>query len=140
MVKSLLVGAAMIAAAVATSPFVAQAQAITCAPGTMVLQRAVGSPSAPMLVPMQVHTTVCSQNGTPIAVVPSIRTVGPSSAPLVVPVQNGVTQCVPSTVASVPVVGGGPSAPLQVVQSGSSVVTTSGGSTLVVTPTQLTCF
>lgn len=100
-----------------------------------------------MLVPAQVHATICSQNGSVIAVVPSFRTVGPSSAPLIVPVNTGVKTCVPTTVATVPVVGGGLTPPLQLVQVGSSVVavdlnTVAAGAPIVATsvPTALTCF
>jgi hypothetical protein len=142
--RNVLVGVAMAVCIVSGVPFVAQAQGITCAPGTTVLQRAVGSPNAPMLVPAQVHATICSQNGSVIAVVPSFRTVGPSSAPLIVPVNNGVTTCVPTTVATVPVVGGGLTPPLQIVQEGSSVVSVNNTATpstpIVVTPSALTCF
>jgi hypothetical protein len=143
--RNVLVGFAMAVGMTFGAPFVAQAQGITCAPGTMVLQRAVGSPNAPMLVPAQVHATICSQNGSVIGVVPSFRTVGPSSAPLIVPVNTGVTTCVPTTAASVPVVGDGLAAPLQLVQIGSSVVavnnTATPGTPIVVTsPTVLTCF
>lgn len=143
--KSVLLGVVMAVGLVSGVTFAAQAQNITCAPGTMVLQRAVGSPSNPMLVPAQVPATVCSQNGTVIGVVPSYRTVGPSSAPLVVPVNNGVTTCVPTTVATVPVVGSGLTPPLQVVQVGSSLVVvnntaTSGAPIVVTSPSALTCF
>jgi hypothetical protein len=146
MLRNVLIGAAVAASVVGATPFVAQAQTITCVPGTTVLQRAVGSPNAPMLVPAQVHATICSQNGSVIAVVPSFRTVGPSSAPLIVPVNTGVTTCVPTTVATTPVVGGGLTPPLQVVQVGSGVVTvnpntTTPGTPIVVTSsTVLTCF
>jgi hypothetical protein len=144
MVKGLLVGAMIAAGIVSATPFIAHAQTITCVPGTTVLQRAVGSPSNPMLVPAQVHATVCSQNGTVIGVVPSFRTVGPSSAPLVVPVNNGVTTCVPATVATVPSVGGGLQPPLQVVQQGSTVIAVNNPATgtpsIVTTPTALNCF
>lgn len=143
--RNVLLGVGFAVVIVSLTPFVAQAQSITCAPGTMVLQRAVGSPNAPMMVPAQVHATICSQNGTVIAVVPSFRTVGPSSAPMIVPVNNGVTTCVPTTVATVPMVGGGLTAPLQLDQVGSSVVAinntaTPGTPTVVTSPTVLTCF
>lgn len=145
MIQNVLAGVAVVAAVVTGIPFVAQAQAISCAPGTAVLQRAVGSPNAPMLVPAQVHATICSQNGSVIAVVPSFRTVGPSTAPLIVPVNTGVTTCVPATVAAVPTVGSGLTPPLQLVQVGSGVVavdlsTVTPGTPLVVTPTALMCF
>ncbi len=142
-----LAGVAVAVGIVVGTPFVAQAQGITCAPGTTVLQRAVGPQNAPMLVPAQVHATICSRNGSVIAVVPSFRTVGPSSAPLIVPVNTGVTTCVPTTVAAAPVVGGGLTPPLQLVQVGSSVVavdlnTVAAGAPIVTTslPTALTCF
>jgi hypothetical protein len=134
-----LAGAVMTAGVIALPPLIADAQAITCAPGTTVLQRAVGSPNAPMLVPAQVHATICSQNGTVIAIVPSFTTVGPSSAPLIIPVNTGVTTCVPATVATVPVVGGGPTPPLQVVQVGANVTTVTSIGTVVTTPMVLTC-
>ncbi len=143
--RNVLLGVAMVGVVISVTPFVAQAQNITCAPGTMVLQRAVGSPTAPMLVPAQVPATVCSQNGTVVAVTPSFRTVGPSSAPMIVPVNNGVTTCVPTTVATVPMVGGGLTAPLQIDQVGSGVIAvnnaaTPGTPTIVTSPTVLTCF
>jgi hypothetical protein len=142
--RNIVLGMVMAIGIVSVTPFVAQAQNITCAPGTMVLQRAVGSPSAPILVPAQVHATVCSQNGTVIAVVPSFRSVGAASAPVMVPVNTGVTTCVPTTVATVPMVGGGLTAPLQLVQVGSSVVAvnnaTPGTPIVVTSPTVLTCF
>jgi hypothetical protein len=146
MIQNVVVGVAVVAAVVTGTPFVAQAQAITCAPGTTVLQRAVGSPNAPMLVPAQVHATICSQNGNVIAVLPSFRTLGPSSAPLIVPVNTGVTTCVPSTVATVPTLGSGLTPPLQLVQVGSDIVTvnlntvTPGTPTVVTSPAALTCF
>jgi hypothetical protein len=144
MMQRVLVGVVMAATMVSGTPLVAQAQGITCAPGTTVLQRAVGSPSAPMLVPAQVHATICSQNGSVIAVVPSFRTVGPSSAPLIVPINTGVKTCVPATVATVPVVGNGLTPPLQIVQVGSGVIavtnSATSGTPIVVTPTVLTCF
>ena len=143
--RNVLLGITVAAVMVSVTPVIAQAQTITCAPGTMVLQRAVGSPNAPMFVPAQVHATVCSQNGTVIAVAPSFRTVGPSSAPMIVPVNNGVTTCVPTTVATVAMVGGELTAPLQLSQVGSSVVAVNNGATpgtpiVVTSPTVLTCF
>jgi hypothetical protein len=143
--RNFLLGLAMAVGVLSVTPFAAQAQSITCAPGTMVLQRAVGSPNAPMLVPAQVHATICSQNGTVIGVAPSFRTVGPSSAPLIVPVNSGVTTCVPTTVATVPMVGGGLTAPLQLTQVGSGVVAVNNAATpgtpiVVTSPTVLTCF
>lgn len=144
MIKSLLIGAAMATGMISGTPVLAQAQNITCAPGTTVVQRAVGSPNNPMLVPAQVPATICSQNGTVIAVVPSFRTVGPSSAPLIVPVNNGLTTCVPATVSTLPAVGGGLMPTLQVIQVGSSFVlvnTAAPGTPIVTTaPTVSACF
>ena len=112
-----------IAAAIAVlgTPIVAHGQALTCAPGTTTLFRAVGPQAAPMLVPASVHVTICSQNGTIVAVLPSFRTVGPASAPMIIPVQTNVRTCVPTTVASTPVAGGGLQPPLQFVQVGSGM-------------------
>jgi len=94
---------------------------ITCAPGTTVLYRAVGSPTAPMLVPAQVPATVCSRNGNVVAVTPSFQAVGSSTAPMIVPMNLGVTKCVPASIAATPVVGGGLMPALQLVQVGPGV-------------------
>ena len=112
-----------IAAAIAVfgTPIVAHGQALTCVPGTTTLVRAVGPQAAPMLVPAQVHATICSQNGAIVAVLPSFTTVGPASAPMIIPVETNVRTCVPTTVASTPVAGGGLQPPLQFVQVGSGV-------------------
>jgi hypothetical protein len=55
--RNVLLGIAIAAVTVSVTLVLAQAQNITCAAGTMVLQRAVGSPNAPMFVPAQVHAT-----------------------------------------------------------------------------------
>ena len=121
---------------------------ITCAPGTTALVRAVGSQTAPMLVPAQVHATICSQNGSIVAIIPAFRTVGPSGAPLIVPNSTNIKQCVPATVVATPTVGSGLSAPAQLVQISPGVFAINAASLvspatpIVVSsvPTVLTCF
>ncbi len=128
-------------------PAAAQA-GITCAPGTTALVRAVGSPTSPMLVPAQVHATICSQNGSIVAIIPSFQTVGPSGAPMIVPTSTNIKTCVPATVVTTPTVGSGLSAPAQLVQIGPGVFAINAASlvspaTPVVVsslPTVLTCF
>src|SRR5579864_758396 len=140
-----LAGAAAAVGLVAGTPFTAQAQAITCAPGTTVLYRAVGPQSAPMLIPAQVHATICSQNGAAVSVIPGFTTVGPAGAPMIIPVNMPVKTCVPTTTASVPVVGGGFTAPVQLVQISPGVfavnLATPAAPVVVTTfSTALTCF
>jgi len=118
---------------------------ITCAPGTTVLYRAVGSRNAPMLVPAQVPATICTRNGAVVSVVPSFQALGPSSAPMIVPVNLGLTKCEPATVASVHTVGGGLTPPLQLVQVGPGLFAinpnaTSTATSISVRPSVLTCF
>lgn len=128
-------------------PAAAQA-AITCAPGTAALFRAVGSQTAPMLVPAQVHATICSQNGSVVAVIPAFQTLGPSSAPMIVPSSTNIKTCVPATVVVTPTVGSGLSAPAQLVQispgvfaiSTASIVSPATPITVTSIPTALTCF
>ena len=112
-----------IAAAIAIlgTPIVAHGQTLTCAPGYTTLVRAVWPQAAPILVTNQVHATICSQNGAIVAVLPSFTTVGPASAPMIIPVERNVRTCVPTTVASTPVAGGGLQPPLQFVEVGSGV-------------------
>ena len=112
-----------IAAAIAVlgTPIVAHGQTLTCAPGTTTLFRAVGPQAAQILVPAQVPVTICSHHGTIVSVLPSFTTVGPASAPIIIPVETNVRTCVPTTVASTPVAGGGLQPPLQFVQVGSGV-------------------
>ena len=138
-----------IAAAVALGtalPAAAQA-AITCSPGTVPLVRAVGSPTAPMQVPAQVHATICSQNGNVVAIIPSFQTLGPSGAPMIVPVNSNIKTCVPASVVTTPTVGSGlsPAALVQVSPGVFAINTTSTVSTttpVVVTsvPVTLACF
>ncbi|PYX84450.1 MAG: hypothetical protein DMG70_06365 [Acidobacteria bacterium] len=108
-----------IAAAIAVfgTPIVAHGQTLTCAPGTTTLFRAVGPQAAQILVPAQVPVTICSHHATIVSVLPS----GPASAPMIIPVETNVRTCVPTTVASTPVAGGGLQPPLQFVQVGSGV-------------------
>lgn len=135
------------AAFLVTPPAAAQA-AITCAPGTTALVRAVGSQTAPMLVPTQVHATICTQNGAIVAIIPSFRTVGPAGAPMIVPNSTNVKTCVPATVVVTPTVGAGPQAPAQLVQvspgvfavSTTSVVSPATPVVVSSIPTVLTCF
>jgi len=141
----MMLGTAAAIATVLGTPAVAHAQVLTCTPGTMPLVRAVGSPSAPMLVPAQVHVTICAQNGSVVAVIPAFRTLGPAGAPMIVPVQTNVKTCVPTTIATAPAVGSGLQPALQFVQVGSGVFAVNLGSTAtpaVVTAvsTAFTCF
>jgi hypothetical protein len=92
--------------AVAAVPGPAEAQIVTCAPGTAVMVRAVGSPHALMLVPAQVPVNVCSQNGQVIGVIPAFQTVGPAAVPGIVPTQTLGRSCAPAVVASLPPPGG----------------------------------
>lgn len=139
-----------IAAAVAlimVPPASAQA-AITCAPGTTALVRAVGSQTAPMLVPAQVHATICSQNGNVVAIIPAFQTLGPSGAPMIVPASTNIKTCVPASVVITPAAGSGLAAPAQLVQISPGVFAISTASIvspttpIVVTsiPMALTCF
>ena len=137
-----------VTAALMMAPPVAAQVGITCVPGTMALVRAVGSPTAPMLVPAQVHATICSQNGSIVAIIPSFQTLGPSGAPMIVPSSTNIKTCVPSTVVITPTVGSGLSAPAQLVQVSPGVFAVnlasvvSPATPVVVTsvPTALTCF
>ena len=134
------------AMALMTAPPVS-AQAITCAPGTTTLVRAVGSQTAPMLVPAQVHATICSQNGSVVAVLPAFQTVGPSGAPLIVPSNLNIRTCVPASVVTTPTVGSGLTAPA-LVQVSPGVFAISPGAAIVPgtpvivgsTVTALSCF
>jgi hypothetical protein len=103
-------------------PLVAHAQAVTCAPGSGTFVRAVGSQTAPMLVPAQVPVTICSQHGAVIAVLPAFRAVGPASVPMIVPTGTNVVTCVPAATVATPVSGAGLVPRLQFVTSGSGVV------------------
>lgn len=130
-----------------TVPAAAQT-AITCAPGTTALVRAVGSQTAPMLVPAQVHATICSQNGNIVAIIPAFQALGPSGAPMIVPNSTNIKQCVPATVVATPTVGSGLSAPAQLVQISPGVFAINAASLVSPTtpvvvssvPTVLTCF
>ncbi len=140
-------GIAAAVAVVMVTPLTAHA-GITCAPGTTTLVRAVGSQTAPMLVPAQVHATICSQNGSIVAIIPAFQAVGPASAPMIVPMSTNVKTCVPATVVITPTVGSGLSAPAQLVQISPGVFAinlasvASPATPVVVTsvPTALTCF
>jgi len=128
-------------------PLVAHAQAVTCAPGSGTFVRAVGSQTAPMLVPAQVPVTICSQHGAVIAVLPAFRTVGPASVPMLVPTGTTVVTCAPAATVATPVPGAGLLPRLQFVTSGSGVVivnsiaTTTASATVVTgLPTTFTCF
>jgi hypothetical protein len=141
-----LIGIAVAAALIMASPVAAQA-GITCAPGTTQLVRAVGSQTAPMLVPAQVHATICSQNGSIVAIIPSFQTLGPSGAPMIVPTNTNIKTCVPAAVVTTPTVGSGlaPAALVQISPGVFVINTTSAVSPVtpvVVTsvPTALTCF
>lgn len=139
-----------IAAAVvfAMAPPAAAQAGITCAPGTTALVRAVGSQTAPMLVPAQVHATICSQNGNVVAIIPAFQTLGPAGAPMVVPSSTNIKSCVPASVVVTPAAGSGLAAPAQLVQVSPGVFAISTASIasptapIVVTslPTALTCF
>lgn len=136
-----------VAVALAVTPPVAAQAGITCAPGTMPLVRAVGSQTAPMLVPAQVHATICSQNGSIVAVIPSFQTLGPSGAPMIVPTNTNIKTCVPAAVVITPTVGSGLS-PAQLVQispgvfaiNAASVVSPATPVVVTSVPTTLTCF
>lgn len=140
-------GIAAAVAVVMVTPLTAHA-GITCAPGTTTLVRAVGSQTAPMLVPAQVHATICSQNGSIVAIIPAFQAVGPASAPMIIPMSTNVKTCVPATVVITPTVGSGLSAPAQLVQISPGVFAinlasvASPATAVVVTPvpTALTCF
>lgn len=141
-----MVGMAVTLAIFFGTPLVAHAQ-ITCSQGTTVLNRAVGPQSAPMLVPAQVHVTICSSNGSVVAVIPAFQAVGPAGAPMIVPVNTPVRTCVPTTLVTTPVVGGGLTPVVQLVQVGSGVfavnlntVTPSTPVVVTAVPTALTCF
>jgi hypothetical protein len=142
-----LFGIAVAVTLMGLQPVAAQA-GITCAPGTTALVRAVGSQTAPMLVPAQVHATICSQNGSVVAIIPSFQTVGPSGAPMVVPTNMNIKTCVPTAIVITPTAGSGLSAPAQLVQVSpgvfaiSTVSVVSPATPVVVTsvPTALTCF
>jgi hypothetical protein len=126
------------AALVGVLPLAAEAQLVTCRPGTATVARAVGSPTAPMLVPMQVPVNVCSQNGQVVGVVPAFQAVGPQQSPMIVPTQLLTRTCAPTVVSTTPALGGGISAPLQFAQvaAGTTVVSIVGGgfTTLPVVP------
>lgn len=140
-------GIAAAVAVVIVTPRAAHA-GITCAPGTTTLVRAVGSPTAPMLVPAQAHATICSQNGSIVAVIPSFQAIGPAGAPMIVPRSTNVKTCVPTTVVTTPAVGSGLSAPVQLVQISpgvfainlASVVSPTTPVVVTSVPTALTCF
>ncbi len=138
--QPVLAGILTVVAVVAIGPVAAHAQLVTCAPGTGPFFRAVGPQNAPMLVPMQVHLTICSTNGTVVGVIPSFRTVGPAGAPMIVPTSLPVRTCAPTVVTATPVVGGGVTPALQFVQVGSGVVIVNGGSVITTVPTAFTCF
>ena len=141
-----LFGLAAAVALVAAWPAAAQA-AITCSPGTVPLVRAVGSQIAPMQVPAQVHASICSQNGSIVAIIPSFQTIGPSGAPMIVPVNSNIKTCVPASVVTTPAVGSGLS-PAALVQVSPGVFAINTASTVspttpvVVTsvPVTLACF
>lgn len=128
---AVITGVVVAAVAVAGGPIAAQAQ-VTCTQGTGTLVRAVGSSTAPMLVPAQVHLTICSDHGNVVAVIPAFRTVGPAGAPLIIPVSSLAKTCAPTVVATTPVSGAGLTPPLQFVQVGSGVVAVqvAGGGTV----------
>lgn len=136
-----------VAVALTMAPPVAAQAGITCSPGTMPLVRAVGSQTAPMQVPAQVHATICSQNGSIVAVIPSFQTLGPSGAPMVVPVNSNIKTCVPASVVTTPTVGSG-LAPAALVQispgvfaiNTASVVSPTTPVVVTSAPVTLTCF
>jgi hypothetical protein len=140
--RSLAAGAASVALAAAlfvcVLPPAAQAQVVNCRQGTAIVARAVGSPTAPMLVPMQVPVNICSQNGQVVGVVPAFQAVGPQQSPMIVPTQLLTRNCAPTVVSTAPVLGGGISSPLQFAQvsAGTTVVSIVGGgfTTLPVVP------
>jgi hypothetical protein len=129
---TVILGMIVAAAAVAGGPIAAHAQ-VTCTQGTAALVRAVGPSSAPMLVPAQVHVTICSDNGNVVAVIPAFQTVGPAGAPMIIPTSTQVRTCAPTVVAATPTSGGGLTPALQFSQVGSGVVTVPviGGGTVV---------
>lgn len=128
-----IAGIILAAAAVAAGSIPAHAQ-VTCTQGTGALVRAVGSQTAPMLVPAQVHLTICSDRGTVVAVIPAFRTVGPAGAPMIIPTSSLAKTCAPAVVATTPVSGGGLTPALQFAQVGSGTVAISvaGGGTVAV--------
>lgn len=130
---AIIAGIAMALAGVAAGPIAAHAQ-VTCTQGTGTLVRAVGSSAAPMLVPAQVHLTICSDRGTVVAVIPAFQTVGPASAPMVIPSQPLVKRCAPAVVTTTPASGGGLTPALQFAQVGTNVVAIPvvGGGTVTV--------
>ncbi len=138
--QAVLVGVLLATAVVVVGPIAAQAQQVTCVPGTGAFFRAVGPQSAPMLVPMQVHLTICSSNGTVVGVLPSFQTVGPAGAPMIVPTVLPVRTCAPTVATATPVVGGGVAPALQFVQVGSGVVVANGVTVITTAPTAFTCF
>jgi hypothetical protein len=127
--------AVLASAAAAAAPSAAYAQTVTCAPGTAVMVRAVGSPRAPMLVPAQVPVNICSQNGQVVGVIPAFQTIGPSGAPGIVPVQTLVRNCAPAVMTSVPLTGGPLSSPLEFSQVAAVIP-----STIVTATPVFTCF
>lgn len=137
--QAVLVGGLLVTAVGAVGPIAAQAQQVTCVPGTGAFFRAVGPQSAPMLVPMQVPLTICSTNGTVVGVIPSFRTVGPAGAPLIVPTVLPVKTCAPTVATATPVVGGGVAPALQFVQVGTGAVVVNGGVVSTIS-TAFTCF
>src|ERR1700730_18046575 len=112
---AMIIGMAVTAAAVAGGPIAAHAQ-VTCTQGTGAFMRAVGPSSAAMLVPAQVPTTICSDNGRIVGVIPAFQTVGLAHAPMIVPTSTFAKTCAPTVVATTPVSGGGLTPPLQFAQ------------------------
>jgi hypothetical protein len=130
---AVVAGIVLALAAVAAMPIAAHAQ-ITCAPGTGVLVRPVGSSSAPILVPAQVHLTICSDRGTVIAVMPAYQNFGPASAPIMIPTPSLVKTCAPAVIATTPASGAGLTPALQFTTVGTNVVAipVAGGGTVTV--------
>jgi hypothetical protein len=98
-----------------------------------------------MLVPAQVHATICSQNGSIVAIIPSFQALGPSGAPMVVPTNLNIRNCVPASVVTTPTVGSGltPAALVQVSPGVFAISTVSVPTAPVVVaavPTALSCF
>jgi hypothetical protein len=93
---SRIVGAGIILAGVGTvamSTTSSGQTAATCTSTTVTFVQAVGFPSAPVLVPMNLPVTLCTISRHAVVIRPGFQTVGAPSAPVIVPAPLQLVAC-----------------------------------------------
>jgi hypothetical protein len=134
-----MVGVVIAGVTVLGAPIPSGAQVVVltsaCAATTATFVQAVGSPRAPVLVPVNVPVTECTLPHNVRVIIPAFQVVGTPPASIIVPSGLPVTSCGVSVVAI----------PTASALSGVQVITVSGSPVTVVTPATavalpVTCF